>query len=778
MEDKLIEGSFYRLIIDYATEGVVICNEDNRIVDCNEAFCDIIEYKKSEVVGLSFPEFICQLVPDKGKESEFVEKLSKQFDEYQKTGKGKFFTGMSETFIRTKSGTIKRVRRYNLSVKRKRGYLFVVFVGDITDLWKKEEEIRERDRLYRSVFENANDAILILKGDQFIDCNSKILSVFGCEKKEEVINKSPWELSPIYQPNGESSSVKAKKIIELALSGRPQRFYWKHLKVNGELIDTEVSLSVVDREKRILIAIIRDLSFQKSIEKQLRQMFLVLEQSPVSVILTDLDGNIEYVNPWFEKITGYSLEEVKGKNPRILKSGKTTEEEYKRLWETISSGKIWKGEFLNVKKNGDYYWESAIIGPVKDENGKIINYFGIKEDITEVKRLQEQLAQAQRMESIGTLTTGIAHDFNNILTAINGYIELIKMTLSEDNPVYQDILSIEQSSNRAANLVKQLLAFSRKQVVKPRVVNISSVIEELSKLLQRMIGEDIHLKLDLEKNIWSVVADPSQVEQIIINLTVNGRDAIREAEEIGKRGDKYIKITTKNMGLGSDYVVRHPGSRKGKFVMFSVTDSGIGMSEKVMERMFDPFFTTKPRGKGTGMGLATVYGIVKQNKGFVYAYSEEGMGTTVKIYWPVSESIEYEEEEMPVESGRAEGGAEKILIVEDDEMILNFAVKALEKLGYTVVGVSNGKEALEMMESGKFNPDLIMSDVVMPYMGGMELYERLRNQKIRFLFTSGYSDQGFMKGFDGNSDVTFIEKPYSVDNLAHTIRILLKGGEV
>ncbi len=766
----------YKLILENIKEGVAICDERNVIVDCNKSLSLITGYPREEIVGKNLADFMYRLTPRERRDKGFLERMQKRFDAYQRTGEWRMPNKVHKTTILTSEGKRRQIQVYHESMKTEKGYVIVAFANDVTELWEKDRRISRMNGLYKNIFENANDAIFIMKGERFVDCNSKTLSIFGIREKREIFDISPWNLSPKYQPDGMLSSTKAKEMIDMALSGIPQRFYWQHLRKDGTPIDTEVTLSLIDREEKIILAIVRDLTFQRNTADQLRKLYLMVEQSPVSIILTDLDGNIVYVNPWFTKMTGYEFDEVKGKNPRILKSGETSEEEYKKLWETITSGKVWRGEFHNVKKNGELYWESAIIAPVKDVSGKIVNYIGIMEDITELKKLQEQLTRAQRMEAIGTLTTGIAHDFNNILTAINGYVELIKLSIGEDNPIYPDILAIEESSNRASNLIKQLLAFSRRQVIEPKLVNVNEVIEGLCNLLSRMIGEDIKLKKNLSGEISPIMADPSQIEQIVINLIVNARDAIREKEFEGTEKG-CISLETRIFEVTDDYVANHPGSRAGKFVMFSVSDNGIGMTEKVKKRIFDPFFTTKPRGRGTGMGLSTVYGIVKQNKGFIYVYSERGKGTTIKVYWPITEEKYFPVRERVIDGGLARNESGNVMIVEDDRLILDFTTKALKKIGYNVVGVSNGRDALDLINNGKFFPDVIISDVVMPEMGGIELYKELRNRSVRgrikFLFTSGYSEQQFVDEFVKDKSVSFMEKPYSITGLVTGIKKLL-----
>ena len=350
-------------------------------------------------------------------------------------------------------------------------------------------------------------------------------------------------------------------------------------------------------------------SERKQAQEQLSKLFQAVEQSPATVIIADTDGNIEYVNPKFTQLTGYTFEEVIGKNPRILNSGETPLEEYKLLWETITSGREWRGEFHNKKKNDEFYWESASISPIRNSKGDITHFLGVKEDITERKKaekematLEEQLRQSQKMEAIGRLAGGVAHDFNNSLTVIKGYSQLSLIGLKKDDPLRPDIEEIQKAAERAANLTRQLLAFSRRQILDMKVLDLNNILRDLDKMLRRIIGEDIELVTLFTEDLGTVKTDPGQMEQVIVNLAVNARDAM-------PNGGK-LTIETANVILDQEYASKHIAVKPGHYIMLSVSDTGCGMTPEVRDRVFEPFFTTKEKGKGTGLGLSTVYGIV------------------------------------------------------------------------------------------------------------------------------------------------------------------------
>ena len=410
-----------------------------------------------------------------------------------------------------------------------------------------------------------------------------------------------------------------------------------------------------------------------------------IEQAAESVVITNIKGTILYVNPAFEQLTGYTQAEILGQNPRILKSNKQDAAFYRHMWAEIKTGRVWHGRLVNKKKDGTLYTEEGSITPIRNENGDIVNYVGVKRDVTHELQLEMQYRQSQKMEAIGQLSAGIAHDFNNLLLVINGFAELIQYQLTPKDPLREMADKILDAGQRAASLVHQLLAFSRKQIIEPKVLNLNDAVINMDKMLRRIIGENIGMVTSLTRNPWLVNIDPTQIEQIIINLAVNARDAM-------PKGGR-LTIETANVVLDEDHVATHLESQPGDYVLLAISDTGVGISEEDKTHIFEPFFTTKEKGKGSGLGLATVFGIVKQNGGNIWVYSEKDSGTTFKIYLPRVQKPAQHLPQVQVETGQP-FGTETILLVEDDADVRSLAQRVLHAQGYILLEAQEAQEAL------------------------------------------------------------------------------------
>jgi two-component system, cell cycle sensor histidine kinase and response regulator CckA len=511
---------------------------------------------------------------------------------------------------------------------------------------------------------------------------------------------------------------------------------------------------------------------QHAAEESLRKLSLAVEQSPDMVVVTDQSGIIEYVNPAFETLTGYTRHEVRGHTPRILKSGEQGADVYQELWRTILAGNVFRGILVNRKKSGELYHVEQSICPVRDARGKITHFIATGRDLTERVRLEAQLTQAQKMNAVGRLAGGVAHDFNNLLTIITSYSEMALDEIAPGSALSSKIQEVLLAARRAAELTRQLLAFSRKQPRALRVADLNEVIAGIAKTLPRLIGEDIEFSFTAGAGLGRVRVDPLQIEQILMNLASNARDAM-------PRGG-HLQIETSNVLLDDGYVAsKQIDIPVGRYALISVSDNGEGIAPEHLPHVFEPFYTTKLSGQGTGLGLATVYGIVKQNKGFIWAYSEVGKGATFKIYLPSVESGAAQELAEPKVQAAARG-TETILVVEDEAAVRRASTEFLSLQGYSVLEAKDGLDALVVAKRHSSPIHLVLTDVVMPNMSGGELAEQIRHLRpgIRLLFVSGYAGQTVLDHKVIDVDSNFLQKPYTLKQLAAKIREVLETRSV
>ena len=498
-----------------------------------------------------------------------------------------------------------------------------------------------------------------------------------------------------------------------------------------------------------------------------------LVQNANSIIFRmDTQGRVTFFNEFAQSFFGYDEDEIIGQNvvgtivPERDSSGRdlvATIQDILQHPERYASH-----ENENMRRNGERVWIAWTNKKVLGDNSHTAEILCIGNDITERMRLEGQLRQAQKMEAIGQLAAGIAHDFNNLLTAINGFATLMQLELATDDPAQELAAKILSSGQRAADLVRQLLAFSRKQLVRPQVLDLNTVVADMDKMLQRIIGEHIHMETVLAPDPWPVEVDPAQIEQVVVNLAVNARDAMPDG---GK-----LTIETTNVVFDEEYIAHHPKAQPGQHVLLAISDTGIGMSQEVRDRIFEPFFTTKEVGKGTGLGLATVYGIVKQSGGDIGVYSNENSGTTFKIYLPRSEKATDPLAEQS-RVGDLPRGNETVLLVEDAPSMRDLTARILRRQGYTVLEAADGEEALRLAREHSDGIHLLLTDVVMPGISGKDLADRLGAiaPSLKVLFMSGYTDNTIVRYGILDPDVAFLHKPFSPETLARNVRNVLDG---
>lgn len=476
---------------------------------------------------------------------------------------------------------------------------------------------------------------------------------------------------------------------------------------------------------------------------------------------------IIFVNPGFEILTGYRRDEVVGRNHHFLLGLRTDPATAAQLEQALHKGEAVTVEIMNYRRDGTPFWNAVTLSPIRDETGRLTHFASVQTDISERKRIELQYRQAQKMEAIGRLAGGIAHDFNNLLTIILGCSDLALNSTNPESLIREHLQQIKLAGERGANLTRQLLAFSRKQVLETRLLNLNDVINDISKMLLRLIGEDVEYATNLDSKLGMIKADPSQLEQVILNLVVNARDAMPH----GGR----ITIETKNVELDERFVRERPEVTPGAYVLMTIRDTGCGMTPEVMAHMYEPFFTTKEGGRGTGLGLATVYGIVKQSNGYIYADSQPDQGTSFSVYFPRAQSTEIVETRM----GNTEmfpKGKETVLLIEDDPNVRKLNTQVLENKGYKVLVAKNGAEAVQVAESHPSTIHMVVTDVVMPGMTCRELTERITMLRptAKILYVSGYSVDALTTQGIMNAEFCMLQKPFPPFALIRKVRELLK----
>ena len=506
-------------------------------------------------------------------------------------------------------------------------------------------------------------------------------------------------------------------------------------------------------------------------EQQLTVLHAALDSAANAIYITDLDGRLEWVNRGFTETTGYTAGELLGQTSTILGSGKQDADFYAQMWATIRAGQVWSGEVVNRRKDGDTYTQDLTITPVRGADGTVVRYVAVGQDVTERKLLEQELRQAQKMEAVGQLASGIAHDFNNILTTIRATTDLLMREVGPSSPLREDLDLIGHALKRGAELTSKLLAFGHRKRLELQPLDLAKVLAEAARMIRRMVPENIEIGVRAGHPSW-VRADPAAVEEILMNLATNARDAMPQAG--------VLTITLGEVTVDEAAAAVHPWLRAGRYAVVAVADTGVGMDAETRRRVFEPFFTTKPEGRGTGLGMAMVYGLMKQHLGFVEVESQVGRGTTIRLCFPESAAGERTAAAAPAAPAapadrEVRGGTETILLVEDDPSLRRAAQRVLENAGYGVLLAGDGVEALEICAVRAAEIALVFTDLVMPRMGGAHLYHEVRRAGAapRFLFTSGYTDRDVREEEALDPGLPFLNKPWDVDQLLRAVRQVL-----
>jgi len=779
---------------------------DGVYLDVNDSFCQLSGYSREEIIGKNSDEL--NLWAEASEKDRFVEILRQK--------------GMiqdMEARFRTKDGRFGLALINARIMQLEQQQVVLVITRDISAYHRAEQERESLHQLVQRLFQASNlrDCSLILADELYrvFQYDSYSLDLIDHEKQMliGIYNSDTFEAEQRPQETATRSHHLAEVKNQNVLKGEPLLINRLHSPEQSEYNafgnEARLSLSLMFvpiRHENQTMGIISVQSyrlnkFQKAhldllqifadqaggailrlqavsalvkSEENNRRLATLVEQTSESIMVFNPLGDTVYVNQAFERLTGFLREDIvpAGLNfQELLASEEMIRKDISRI---VKAGQLWQGTILHRRKDGTSYQEEAIIFPIRSTEGDLINFCKIGRDISHEQELEQQLRQVQKMEAIGTLAGGIAHDFNNLLTIINGYAEMAIMKMDKDISQHKEFFSILKAGKRAQQLTSQLLAFSRKQIFKPEILNINKVIGSMDEFLRRLIGEDIVMIFEPEEILPSIKADQSQIEQIFTNLIVNARDAVQMVDQPNYR--KQITIKTGFALLEKNMFGHEAEEEDGPHIIFSITDNGIGMPADVKNKIFEPFFTTKPKDKGTGLGLSMVYGIVRQNHGRIYVDSAPGLGTTFRIYWPAT--IDKKTKDVPVSEDEHLNGTETILLVEDEAEVLNFAGSALAMYGYQVYQASNGNEALSLIHTRHLEIDLLVTDLVMPEMNGRELAARLSLQKpgLKIIFVSGYADGTVIRDGSLEQGTHFLQKPYSVKGLLREIRQTLSQG--
>ncbi len=676
-------------------------------------------------------------------------------------------TGLPEVFERYVNAL---KRWFHISAYSPKKDHFVSVFDDVTERKRAEEALREREAQLRTLGDNIPGGALyqLLSSpdgrNRYTYLSAGVQRIFGYSAESVMADPAAFwrHIVAADRPLIDAAQQKSAREMTLFDCEFRQRTHtgeirWLHCRaLPRRLGDNSI----------IWDGVVADITSRKAAEAEREHLLTAIDQSSEIIVITDASGAIQYANPAFERVTGYTRREALGQNPRVLKSGRQDAAFYRELWQTIGGGKTWTGRFINRRKEGTLYTEEATISPVHDTAGHIVNYVAVKRDITEHIRLETQLQQAQKMESVGRLAGGVAHDFNNMLGVILGCAELAKEEVAPDHPVLADLQEIRKAAERSADLTRQLLTFARKQAVTPKVLDLNDTVAMMLKMLRRLIGENIELVWLPGAGAMTVKMDPSQIDQILANLAVNARDAIAG---VGK-----LAIETGSTTLGQAVCADQASAVPGTYVTLTVSDSGCGMDAVTVEHIFEPFFTTKGFGEGTGLGLSTVYGIVQQNGGLISVASEPGVGSTFKIHLPrhlaPCPALQAEAPAAPLSRNR-----ETILLVEDEQAVLKLGKRMLESLGYRVETADSPLKALEWAGKSSVAIHLLLTDVIMPEMNGWDLAKRMRliYPNLKILFMSGYTHNVIAQREMLSCGSHFLQKPFSKQDIAAKVAEVL-----
>jgi len=738
----------FRLSFQTSPDSININALDGTYLEINEGFSRTMGYSSEEVIGKTSVELnIWNNMADR-------EKLRAAL---QQNGR---ITNLEAEFVRKDGTIVSGLMSANLiEIDAKQHILSIT--NDISVLKQQQLALQQAKELWQNTFDAIGDIITVHDADMHIlQANRAACEFYG---SESITGKFCFRLE-----HGTTTPCADCVVMKTFADGKSHYERVYHDKKEKTFVVTSHPIVSEQGVVKQVVQVARDITGRIVKDQERRLLASAIEQSTDTIVITDAAGVIRYANPAFGQNSGYSCAEAIGKNPHILQSGQHNRAFYRELWSTILSGKTWQGMFVNRKKDGELYREKATISPVKNDDGQLVNFIAVKQNITHERELEQQLQQAQKMESIGTLAGGIAHDFNNILGVILGYAQMAEKQLPESSAVKEDIKEIIVASTRAVSLVKQILTFSRQENEEFKPISLQFIIKEMIKLLKASLPATVEIRQMIDASCKPVNGDPTQLHQVLMNLCTNAKYALPESKGVISVSMRQRKMDSPEQDNNSGYPA------ETGYLDIEITDNGCGMDGQTMERVFDPFFTTKPKGQGTGLGLAVSYGIIQQHGGEITVTSEPGKGTTFHISLPTIDAdgdlVDLDEKNVPPPRG-----SERIVLVDDEKHLVDITNRMLTNWGYTVISFTDSEQALIWMQSHTDGFDILVTDMTMPDVTGADLARKLLalRPELPIVLCTGFSEILSKEQAAELGIQAYLLKPVTKQQLAETLHRVL-----
>ncbi len=757
----------YRTLVETMGDGLTMIDLSHTITYANQAFADMVGWDVDELIGMYLEELYA---PDS--QTRIAEQLAQRFSrgvssEYEET-------------LQSRCGEQIPVLVHATALTNDEGEVTgsQAVIKDITERKRAEQRIRESEERLRALFEASPDGIIALDPDgRVTDCNPAVMQALAVESEEQIIGRSALDFV------AEDAADQFRRDVKHVLEGQTSRsLHYEMVGLDGRRFPVEASANAItdeDGNPVSVVATVKDITERREAERELQQLDQfrrsIIDQANIWIHVLDRQLQPVLWNPAAAEISGVPAEEALGSDVSwdvMYPDPEDHAEMHRVATEIIEDGRVLANYNTTIAtRDGEQRIISWNARQLLDQDGEPLGLLAVGRDVTEHNQLEEQLRQAAKMEAVGRLAGGIAHDFNNMLTAILANVQLISMQMDRDDEQRQLLEEVQVAARRSADLTRQLLAFSRKQTMEPENVDLNALINRFEPMLERVIGEQISVLTNLDSDLGMTRADSSQITQVLMNLVVNARDAMPEGGT--------LTVETSNAQLDETYAESHADVEPGQYVMLSVSDTGVGMEQDVQEHIFEPFFTTRGEEEGTGLGLATVYGIVNQSEGHIHVYSEPGSGSVFKVYLPRLVSDETADEGGSDTGEENLTGRETVLLVEDEDIVRGLIESVLGRHGHTVIAAASGEDALAMFEGRQGEIDIVVTDVVMPGMNGGELAAAVREQRpdLPVLFISGYTDNHAIHRDVDADETHYLNKPFAPEKLLRRIRQILGDGE-